>query len=142
MPFKKGSIPPWEFVNELMKLNGNLAFDKLKRTLEHQHPLLVITFLKRKIDELYYNKILIESGITSFQDRAKIIKANQWSIKNITNLTNKVSLSVLEYLVYYIYNVEDNFKGNGIISDEKTYLENVIGNIYVSLRYNIKGGNQ
>lgn len=136
LPVKKGSIPPWDFINSLVKLNAKETLDNLRRTLETQHPLIVMTFLKRKIEEMYHDKVLMESGVGSFKDRAEIIKSNPWSIKNLSTTNSRLSLETLESLVYYINSVEDKLKGGGNILDSNTYMESVVSKVLASLKFN------
>lgn len=140
LPIKKGSVPPWEFVTPMIQYNTTLTLDKLKRILENSHSLLVMVFLKRKIEELYHEKVLYVSGMTKINDRASFLKASSWALKYNSNVINNTSLDVLENLVVLVNNSESKLKGEADVGDARLFLEALITKIIISLKYNMKVG--
>lgn len=137
LPVKKGAIPPFEFVNDMIRCNTTTALDKLRRVLENHHALVAMLFIKRKIEEIYHDKILRVSNINSFKERAEIIGANAWAIKNLPDTSN-LKLEVLESLVYLVNNAEDSLKGGTHIQEANLFLETIVTKIIIALKYNIK----
>ena len=93
--------------------------------------------VKRKIEEIYHDKILRVSNINSFKERAEIIGANAWAIKNLPDTSN-LKLEVLESLVYLVNNAEDSLKGGTHIQEANLFLETIVTKIIIALKYNIK----
>lgn len=135
LPVKKGAIPPWEITKSMMKYDTKTTLENLRRCLENQHSLVIITFLRRKIEELYHDRILKDYGIVNVSDRADIIGVNQWALKY--NPTN-ISREVLESLVRLIYNAEDSLKGGATIVDTNIFMESLVTKIIIAMKHNIK----
>lgn len=140
LPVKKGAVPPWEYVNSLLYFNTEKTLDKLRRILQNSHSLLAITFLKRKIEELYNEKVLYVGGIKTYKERSEILGINQWASKNNNNIVNNVSLDVLENLVYLVNSSEGALKGDKLIISPEIYLEQLVTKVLISLKYNQKVG--
>lgn len=140
LPVKKGAVPPWEFVSPMIQCNTPLALDKLRRILENSHSLLVMTFLKRKIEELYHEKVLLVSGMTKINDRASFLNANPWALKYNSNIISKISLDVLENIVLLVNDSEDKLKGGADVGNVNLFMETLITKIIIALKYNMKVG--
>ena len=121
----------------MIRCNTTTALDKLRRVLENHHALVAMLFIKRKIEEIYHDKILRVSNINSFKERAEIIGANAWAIKNLPDTSN-LKLEVLESLVYLVNNAEDSLKGGTHIQEANLFLETIVTKIIIALKYNIK----
>lgn len=139
LPRKKGSIPPWEFSNEMIKgvSNTTNTLDKLRRTLENDHPLIALTFIKKKINDLYYNQVLIESGVTSYEERAEILNINKWVVKNMLRDIHP-NLSTLENLSMLIADKEQEIKGDKYIHNLGLEIELLVTKIILGISYNLK----
>ena len=127
LPFKKGSVPPWDCLNAIMNLNDKNAILEYRRTTENTYPLVILSLIKTKLRNLLVYKSLI--GLRkSENDIIKIL-----NVKNSYALTdykkNKSSLNNISKAITYLLDIEDEVKGGGDIYDLEFKMEEFILNI-------------
>ena len=114
-PDKKGSIPPWDFLNELFKeKNIKKVLKTLDRTLINTHILVVITLLSNKFNIIYKSAMLSKfAKVYKMEEQQKILglsyKGQLWDAFQITK---KLDIQEIENIGKEIYNVECNLKGS------------------------------
>ena len=127
LPFKKGSVPPWNCLNAIMNLNGKNAILEYKRTIENTYPLVILSLIKTKLRNLLIYKSLTGLKITE-NEIIKILKVkNSYALNDYKK--NKSSLSNISKAITYLLEVEDETKGGGEIYNLEFKIEEFILNI-------------
>ena len=127
LPFKKGSVPPWNCLNAIMNLNGKNAILEYKRTIENTYPLVILSLIKTKLRNLLIYKSLTGLKITE-NEIIKILKVkNSYALNDYKK--NKSSLSNISKAITYLLEVEDETKGGGEIYNLEFKMEEFILNI-------------
>lgn len=127
LPFKKGSVPPWNCLNAIMNLNGKNAILEYKRTIENTYPLVILSLIKTKLRNLLIYKSLTGLKITE-NEIIKILKVkNSYALNDYKK--NKSSLNNISKAITYLLEVEDETKGGGEIYNLEFKMEEFILNI-------------
>lgn len=115
MPYKKGTVPPWEYISSVYKKDIKKALEELERVLENTYCLVLVALLKNKA-KLHYKYILAKEGKKSEDEIVKALSlSSNYVLKDFRGLST--SLSACENILYAIYKAECELKGdmsNGI----------------------------
>lgn len=136
LPSKPGSIPPWNFLNEVFNQNINNAVYMLKRTLENTHYLVIITLLKSKMNLLYQYTLLSTLGYKTNNEKAKALQLKNSYVFIDFQKIKKLDLSVAEYLCKLIVKAEEDLKGNLNLYNYDAYIESLVTKIIIALSTN------
>lgn len=108
LPCKPGGVPPWNYVNHMVKGNAKKAVAEYERAAESSHPLVMMTFAKNKIQPLYRVKTLKAAGLNSQEISSIIKEKNIWHLEDPAK---RISISTAEYLAKITIELETNLKG-------------------------------
>jgi len=98
LPFKKGSVPPWDCLNAIMNLNGKNAILEYRRTTENTYPLVILSLIKTKLRNLLIYKSLIG------------LRKSESDIIKILNVKNSYALTEFK-MEEFILNIIRILKG-------------------------------
>ena len=138
LPQKPGSVPPWEVVELVLQCKKSEAIKRLTRVLEHTHPLVIMVFLKQKIDLLYKVTTLRLTGISDKDSIVRILNLkNAYSLISINKMMRKPNYETTEYLLKLVAISEQELKGSQNIKDLNTYMEILLMKIMLAIESNI-----
>ena len=114
IPQKPGSVKPWEFINPLMEGNLRETIDSFYRTIENTHVLVLMLFVKRKIDLLYrVSTALIGANpyVKSEKIAAELGCKNGPELWHILKSAKKIPFSAAQHLAEIAIEGENSIKG-------------------------------
>lgn len=134
LPQQPGSIPPWEFVNEMLKGDCDKAIKLYRRTIITSHPLVPLVFARRNMELLYRISVLRSQGIWNSKDIAKALDMkNGPAIWNVDNVAKRININTAERLAILTSELDNNMKG-GLAVDPELLFSNYIAHVCSLLR--------
>lgn len=136
LPSKPGALPPWDFIDPMLKGNAKSAIDLYERSVEGSHVLVTMKLAKNKLQLLYRIKVLQESGVTDSKMQAEMLgERNGPNIWIPAKSAQTISLKTAEYLAKLTVRVEADLKGYSNI-DPDILFKNFIATTCLALKYN------
>lgn len=139
LPNQKGSIPPWEFINELFKGSPTKIYESLDRYYKSnkgsEFPLIAL--LKNKLTIIYHDLLLIKSGHNNISERAKLLGLNNtYQLKTLQQMKKKPTPETIGKILKRTLDLENKLKGEYNVSDEVRYnmIKNHIGLMIIELK--------
>lgn len=116
LPYKPGSVPPWNYVNMLYTNDVGAAHKELDRVLENSHPLIVLKLLKNSFNNLYLYNTARSMGHKSIKQAADALGvSNKYVFINASKTRPDLKNEVAEYLLNEICYLEYLIKNSTAI---------------------------
>lgn len=117
LPYKPGSVPPWNYINILYTNDVEAAHKELDRVLKNSHPLIVLKLLKNSFNNLYLYNTARSMGYWSIKQAADELGiSNKYIFINASKTRRDLKNEVAEYLLNEVCYLEYLIK-NGTAID-------------------------
>lgn len=136
LPYKKGSIPPWNFTNSIFDGDINKTLNELDRVIENTHPYVLMSLLKNSVKNMYNYRAATLAGCRTRKEKANYVNlSNPYSFIGPEKVRNDISLEVCEHLVDLMYKAECDMKGDSAVSI-RDILTIIVIRLMLSMKYN------
>lgn len=117
-----GSVPPWNYLNELLNGHTNEAISLFERTIINTHILVTLVFLTKKMSLLYRVKMAQVDGARSANEVSNSIgERNGPEIWSITKVAQRVTPENAERIAKIVVKLESDLKGGSGVDPNTSF---------------------